>query len=580
MSRIAFYGIVFTAIVGFPLGAWADDSPGVQELRQAAVETLQAMKATYATQYAPKAWKKEYAGWDLDSAYEKAEVEAESANTLQEARASVVRFASSMKDYHHSVSFFSTEGATLPFTVKTVQGRTFFVNIDRDKLPKSAFPFAPGDEVLSFNGRSIAEELGSLIQLVAGNVPGTDLALADQQLTERYGFRGVPVPQGKVVIGVRQLGDTQVKKYSLVWDYSPDQVGVPFSVPKSEPDLKNQLQDIKMVGGLRLDSNMRAHAFSVGNRSSFIPVLGEEIWTNPEEIEETIELGPFSMKKKRRTEFDAYIYKNKAGRSIGVIRIPNYSPRDAQLAVKDFGEIINKFESETDGLVIDQINNPGGGAFYLYALASMLSPEPLKTLRHKFAITPAKIARAIGEVNRLSQIETDSEIQAILGPTLQGFPVTYSLAQSLKNYFRSLIESWRQGRAISEPLFLKGLEMINPSTQAVYSKPLLVVVNELCFSGGDFFPAILQDNKRATILGHRTAGAGGLVEESEIASILGVDSFSVTTSIGERNDGNPIENLGVSPDIVYDLTVDDVQSGFRGYAAAIQKGIDSLLTKK
>ena len=39
------------------------------------------------------------------------------------------------------------------------------------------------------------------------------------------------------------------------------------------------------------------------------------------------------------------------------------------------------------------------------------------------------------------------------------------------------------------------------------------------------------------------------------------------------------ENLGVKPDIEYEVTTDDLQSGFAGYRTAIQKGMARVLKR-
>jgi hypothetical protein len=572
-------GLVFVLMLGLGLQARAGD-PAVEELRTATIETLQAMKATYASQYAPKVWKKKYAGWDIDTAYKKAESAAESAETLQQARGAIVQFVSSMKDYHVSVGFFSTEKASLPFTVKTVGGRTFFADIDREKMPESAFPFMPGDELITFNGKPIAEEIGALVQLSSANVPATDVAWADLMLTRRRASRGFPVPSGSALIGGKKRGEEKVRQYQLVWDYAPDEIGVPFSVPKSDETALTRMKSRKMVAGMKMASGENLNLFGLGARESYIPELGKKIWENAKEMEGKVSFGFFSMPMKRATTFDAYIYKNAQGRKIGVIRIPSYSPQDESGAVKEFADLLNRFESETDGLVIDQINNPGGSVFYLYALASMLSDQPLMAPKHRMSVTPSDIVDALPGIEALKQIKTDEDARNALGPDWSGYPVTLSFANALRDNLSFMVSEWRQAKRITDPFYVGGVDMINPSFEANYSKPVMVVVNELCFSGGDFFPAILQDNKRAKIFGHRTAGAGGYVNEGQIASLIGVEYFTITGSIAERVDGNPIENLGVTPDIAYELTPADMQQGFSGYKVAIQKGIDSLLPKK
>jgi len=260
-----------------------------------------------------------------------------------------------------------------------------------------------------------------------------------------------------------------------------------------------------------------------------------------------------------------------------VIRSPSYTPDDYEKAASDFAEILTKFEEVTDGLVIDQINNPGGSVFYLYALASMLAKDPLQAPKHRMKITPADQAEAASNLKELETVKTDDDAKKVMGKSWNGFPVNLQVAQFVKDYSRFIMKEYKAGRSLTKPYFLDGADKINPSQEARYSKPVLVIVNELCFSGGDFFPTILQDNKRATIMGVRTAGAGGYVRDQKFPNILGIDSYRVTASIAERVDLNPIENLGVKPDVPYQLTVEDLTSGFKGYAKAIRDQIDLML---
>jgi C-terminal processing protease CtpA/Prc len=106
---------------------------------------------------------------------------------------------------------------------------------------------------------------------------------------------------------------------------------------------------------------------------------------------------------------------------------------------------------------------------------------------------------------------------------------------------------------------------------------MLVYVDELCFSCGDFVPAILQDNGRAILFGKRTAGAGGYVLGVKHPNLNGIRGFTLTGSIAERKDLQPIENLGVTPDIAYELTIDDARHGYRDLANHLKKAITEIL---
>ncbi len=54
-----------------------------------------------------------------------------------------------------------------------------------------------------------------------------------------------------------------------------------------------------------------------------------------------------------------------------------------------------------------------------------------------------------------------------------------------------------------------------------------MLINEMDMSCADFMPAILQDNKRATLFGSRTAGAGGHVLSFNFPNIHGIADFFI-----------------------------------------------------
>ena len=151
--------------------------------------------------------------------------------------------------------------------------------------------------------------------------------------------------------------------------------------------------------------------------------------------------------------------------------------------------------------------------------------------------------------------------------------------ENIKDYFSTIVETFKNGKTLTEPLHLFGEKEIQPNSTVVYKKPMLVLINELDFSCGDFFPAMIQDNKLGKLFGKKTAGAGGYVLFHPYSSSFGVAGFSLTGSIGYRFDGSPIENLGVTPDIPYELTVKDLQSNYQDYIHAVNTEVNKLLKK-
>lgn len=301
--------------------------------------------------------------------------------------------------------------------------------------------------------------------------------------------------------------------------------------------------------------------FGIGVRNSWVPALGVKIWES-----------------EALAKFNAYIYRSPEGKVIGYVRIPHYSSSTPEFT--EFKALIKKFEASTDALVIDEVNNPGGSVLYVYALQSLLVPNSSFAPPHQIALSPASIQEASDSLRELAAVKNDKDAVKLIGEgqdNIDGYPINYEFAQFSVTFFRNILAEWKAGRTLTNPMFLWGVDRINQDRETVYTKPIVVLVNSLCFSGGDFFPAMLQDNQRVKIFGTRTAGAGGWIEEVTVPSRLGMEEFSVTGSIAWRIGNKPIENLGVTPDVKYDLTVDDFTDGFKGYKKAVNDTIVGMI---
>jgi len=559
-SAFSFFGALFF-LTPAQASKLADDVIG----------NLYTMRSVYQAEYAPAAWKKSYAGYDLDTEFAKAvaAVQAKPDLTLKDSREILKQFIYAMKDYHTSISFVSTESASLPFTIRGTGDHEFIVYIDRSKLPEATFPFHVGDELVSVDGKSAAQAVSDVQAEIPANVPETDRAIAELYFTTRPASRGYNVPKGPVTLGIKSAGSDVVSNYQMIWDYVPeriqvrtdlsgqkslaDDVGVADASIKQKSSLFHPQMSVNIGGSA-------ANSFDLGARKTFTPDLGSvKVWQSADS-----------------DNFNAYIYKTEDRRLIGYVRIPQYEADDLAKAAAEFSRDIALFESTTDAMVIDQANNPGGSVFYLYALASMLSAQPLDTPLHRMAITQADVQEALKTITDLSAVKNDDDAKKANGSdNNDGYPVSYEFAQFTLNYARFIVSEWNAGRKLTNPYWIAGVDRINPGASH-YTKPILLLTNHLDFSGGDFFPAIMQDNKRVTIMGTRTAGAGGYVNSITVPNNIGVNAFRCTESIAERVSQNPIENLGVKPDVDYEITAADLTGGFADYVKAINAQVNKL----
>ncbi len=545
----------------------ASAAPTDPAVKEQMIGDLEFIRNTFRVMYAPAEWKRAYAGWDLESEYRQAKERIQNSETIstKDFQRVVRDFLHTTQDYHVSAQFRSTETAALPFRVKEAEGRYFLSDIDQNLLSPALYKLNIGDELVMFDGRPADEVVSELMtQGKCRSIDATDRALAAEIfLTFRSGVFGQEVPKGPVTITVKPKHSEKLATYQLIWEYTPEKIKYDAlqkdvggkTLPAGRP-LAVMAAPFAEIKEERTRERMKE---VIGAKRSFIPNLGEILWKTDEE-----------------NPFHAYLYKSPDERVIGYVRIPSYVG-ECDKQAKEFAAIIAHFEDHADALVIDQVNNPGGAVLYVYALASMLTDQPLKTPKHKMSLTHADIEMAVSEIALLEAIECDRDAQNLFGETIAGYPASYQTAQFFLNLAHFMIDEWNAGRTLTNPSYIEGVDHINPHPSARFTKPILLLTNHLDFSGGDFFPAILQDNKRATILGSRTAGAGGYVLSTSFPNRFGIAGFRYTASLAERADKSPIENLGVTPDIPYEITVEDLQSSYQGYIQAIHQAVHGLL---
>lgn len=521
--------------------------------------------------YAPAEWKQAWFGWDLQFELAKAkdQIDALPTITLKDYQRILRNFLASTKDYHVSVEFISTEEAILPFRIKSAQGKYFLTSIERSRLPYAVFPFNVGDEVVEFNKAPIADVIANFKSSEAlNNMPLTDQRLAEIYLTHRFGTKGHIVPKGKLTLGVIPKGKNQKTTSEIEWTYFPEEIAPPFiAAPRSLVAINEDQKDSfearfphlarhKMM--MTSDSKLLfAGKEDIGSRESYLPVLGKKIWDAGSD-----------------NPFDAYIFKNEKGTPIGYLRIPSYFPAGGELEALQ--AILNHYQVNTKALVIDQMNNPGGSVLYLYTILSYLSQEPLKLFSQRALITQQDVLEAMQVINFIDVVKLYNIDMEIIAQFFDGLEINAEVLNKIQSGYQKIVDEWDASRFLTDDFYLYGLDTITPSSSCSYTKPILVLTNELDFSCADFFPSILQDNKRAKLFGTTTAGAGGYVLQHHFSNRLGIDNFMTTGSIAQREGGIYIENNGVKPDFVYEITQADLKGEYQDLKKAVLKATEKL----
>jgi hypothetical protein len=528
-------------------------------LKDEMLRNVEFIASTFRASYAPKAWKKEIVHWDLESEVRKIKtaIEKDPKMPLAQYHDLLQQFFNAVEDYHVGIKFYSTERASLPFLVKGVKGKYYIVDINRKAFPKERFSVCDGDELKTFGGRPTAEVVA---EMKKGRHAGrkccqyndkTESAMAERMLTRRGRGDG-EIPKGGIGIEVVSKITKKVQKYILQWGYTPEKirdVGTFLYSWKGFSMPEKNLFDLYTSYEVSCDEESieQTPRYALGEYKSFLPTFSKDVTRIDNET------------------FYAYHFKLEDGKRIGYLRIPNYRGR----GLRKFSEIIKELESNTDALIIDQLNNPGGSIYYMYGLLGVLTDIPMDVPMHSLALTQKDVEDAIKIDAVLKNVSSKRDAERVLGRSFFGVPVDEDFAAGYRGFAQHIIKEWNAGKTFASPCYHSGIKTIRPLGWCSYTKPILVLINEMDFSGGDFFPAILQDSKRAVLFGAKTAGAGGYTFSVTYPNIVGIKGFSLTGSIAFRKDGRPIENFGATPDISYDITVDDLQNDYRGYVSKV-----------
>ncbi len=257
-------------------------------------------------------------------------------------------------------------------------------------------------------------------------------------------------------------------------------------------------------------------------------------------------------------ELWAALYKHN-GKTVLMMRQPSYSVENIALQLAMYSALIEQFQPLADTLVIDQTHNPGGAVIYGESFVQLFAPNGMNSF--------------------VQFLNTDRLWFTKLSTYWTGLdPVTAasSIGARLLSAVKNLERDSEAGLRLTKDPFSFSMREVLPAAPggAVWKKPVLILIDELCGSGGDAVPMMLKSNGLAKVFGNRTAGLGGSVEKvidlpytrSSLSLTRGL--FTTFRPDGKYTDADFIENNGVTPDIQYTHTIKDMRDGFDAYFKA------------
>lgn len=486
--------------------------------------------------YGPLRYKEEALGIRLEDKLAEFKKEALQTQTNGQYYYAIVRFVASFQDSHFSAWIPTNVVSELPFSTDLVQGKVLIDQIDRSRLPESTFPFVRGDEVVAIDGTPVAQIVDELAKYTGNGFDQTARRRASMMLSWRPA-RTVPAPEGVAQVTIRHGQSAILETVALTWKKTGQ--------PLDEAD--------GWASTFRVRPRTRSsHPFDQVSTKDVWIDFAERKWERSFRCSGDTRIDiPKEATIIMMSPFVAYYHPTAKG-NVGYLRIPHYSPENEitgadeyALRFSQYEYAVAELEKNTVGLIIDQDHNCGGSVNYLHQVASLFINENFSPMIFRLLATKEQYL----DIKSWTD-ETDSH-------TLEH--------QFLQKTLDTLYASWKAGSFMTDKVPLAGEEFIHPHSVR-YTKPIVMLIDEMSGSGGDAFPALLQGAGRAKLLGTRTMGAGGHVQEQPPLAFSRVN-FRMTKSLFFRPDGVPVENNGTLPDIPYEITRDDFMYGYKGYQA-------------
>lgn len=535
--------------------------------REEALADFDVMADAFRTLYGPMQRKEERYGFSFEEhLHNSREQLAQQASEPDYIRAFAL-FIARFKDAHVSLSgaLAPEERASfsLPFNVMPVED-TFVVYRVMPGDDEHA-PLQRGDELLSLDGHSPASIAERFMPLIGVPNEQTARHIAANYLTRRSALISQGICQGDSVRARVRAPSGEEREVELDWVQVPNPLERTAKTPAS---VKRGAANV-LARTVAETTNTELAAWGSPVPFFYTPEARERFSMSEPIFPSQGALSDFGVSAEALTEIQYFAVKySYQGKRILLLRLPDYS--DSPKASTDqrlnyLRALLHEQQPTSDALVFDDTHNPGGTVELAQGVPALLAPAAINGFVQAMHADRLWIRAFLETADELSQDPNASEQDL-------------AAAQQAIESARLIDELYSAGKSLSAPIGFPGIPT-QPEDRVHWTKPRIVLTDELSASGGDLAPLLVKVNQLAPLFGQTTAGAGGnvqtvaLLPNSAIELNLTRGSFTAFDPTGAYPGRDFVEDQGVTPDIEYSHTLQDFRAGYVGYVEAFSAAL-------
>jgi hypothetical protein len=284
---------------------------------------------------------------------------------------------------------------------------------------------------------------------------------------------------------------------------------------------------------------------SVSESTSDILRIGKILWRRAE------------SKDPQTLEFRQLLDARHPDKRFAYLRIRTFEV-DSQEFVAEFGRVLDHLQDTApDGLVLDVRSNPGGAIEAAERILQFLTPGQVRPANFHFV--NSRLTQHVA-----ANLKRESGKAALGGHEREWLP-----------WMDDLLDSTSSGSMLTPGRPLTNPDDANDTGQR-YQGPVVLIIDALAYSATDIFAGGFQDHQIGKIIGvdENTGGGGAnrwLHEELRVKlehlpgvalkQLPGDAQIGLAIRRSSRvgaSAGHPIEDLGVTRDVRYQLTRDDI----------------------